>query len=370
MNIIGIIAEYNPFHNGHIYHIDKIKELYPKSIIILVLNGYFTMRGEVSILSKENKTRIALENNVDLVVELPCLFGTNSADIFAYSAVSILNNLKCDGIIFGSESNNIELLTQMARKQKEINLDKKVKLNLKKGVNYPTALNEAMGIDIKSPNDILGIAYIKAIHELKSKMVPLCIKRTSAYHDLASNNHIISASNIRNKIISDESISEYLPLSSLSKISPINYNLLFTLLKYKITTCNDLSIYLTVDEGIEHKILANINKVNSYHDLIESIKSKRYTYNRLNRMFIHILIGITKDDKLNNKCIKYIRVLGFNKKGRKYLNDIKKSLSIPILTKGDNSVSYNYEIKAAIIYDLLTNQNTYKYELKNKPIII
>ena len=170
METIGIIAEYNPFHNGHLYHINKIKELYPDSLIILVLNGYFTQRGIISVLSKEDKTKISLDNNIDIVLELPFIFGTQSSDIFAYNSVKLLNELKVNRIIFGSESNNLDLLNKVVDIQiNDPEYEDRIKEYLNDGINYPTAMKKALNIeeDISNPNDLLGISYIKAIKQAK-----------------------------------------------------------------------------------------------------------------------------------------------------------------------------------------------------------
>lgn len=367
MMSIGIITEYNPFHNGHIYHIDKIKKLYPDSLIVLVLNGYFLQRGEISILTKEDKTRIALLNNVDLVIELPFIFGSQAADIFALNAIKILNSLHVDRLIFGSESNNIDLLSKIA----SIELDDKefqvlTKKYLNNGYNYPTALSKALNIkeDFNKPNDLLGISYIKAIKMTNSNIIPETIQRTSSYHDKKSNDSIISAANIREKIKKKEDITKYLPAYVIPSLkSSKSY---FELIKYKILTEKDLSIYLTVDEGIENRLKKAVLKCNSLEELIEKVKTKRYTYNKINRMLIHILIGLTKED---NKIadLDYIKILGFNDKGKKYLNKIKKVSKIPI-TINRESLIYEYEMKASYIYDLLTLQNTKEFEIKNKPL--
>jgi predicted nucleotidyltransferase len=178
MDVIGIICEYNPFHNGHLYHINKIKEMYPNSLIVLVLNGYFLERGEISILTKEDKVKISLDNNIDIIAELPFVFGSQSADTFAEAAVIILNYLGVQKLVFGSECNDIDLLTSIASKELKENLNQKIKENLKEGCNYPTALNKSLGININTPNDLLGISYIKAIIKNKLKIKPITIKRT------------------------------------------------------------------------------------------------------------------------------------------------------------------------------------------------
>ena len=367
METIGIICEYNPFHNGHLYHINKIKELYPDSLIILVLNGYFLERGEISILSKEAKTKIALANNIDIVLELPVIYGTQSADTFAKYSLKILNNFNVNKIIFGSESNNIDLIKEIANKQLNKDFDEKIKIYLDKGINYPTALAKALNINFDfTPNDLLGISYVKAIIKNNYNIEPICIKRTSDYHDKISNDYIVSATNIREKIKNNEDISKYIPINIKDFINNINYNNYFKLLKYKINTDLYLNNYLDVDEGIEYRLKEFINKSNNIEDFITYIKTKRYTYNKINRMFIHILLNFLKSD---NQDLEYIKILGFNKKGKKYLNKIKDNLKISTNVNKD-SIQYKYEIKASIIYDLINNTNTYQYELKNKPIII
>lgn len=365
MEIIGIICEYNPFHNGHIYHIEKIKEKYPDSLLILVLNGYYLERGEISLLDKFSKTSIALNNGVDLVMELPYIYGTQSADTFAKYSIKILNELKVNKIIFGSEINNPDKLKEIAHKQ--INNDLDVKSYLDEGYNYPTALGKSIGIEFAYlPNDLLGISYTKEILKNKYNIEIETIKRTNDYHDTGKITNIISAESIRNKIKAKEDIISFVPDKIINKINNINEDLLFNILKTKIITEPDLSIYEGMDEGIENKILKVINDTDNYQELIKKVKSKRYTYNRLNRLFIHLLMGLTKEDNKNSK-LDYLRVLGFNNEGKKYLNKIKKEINIP-LKINKNSLIYKYEIKASIVYDLLTNSNTYQEELKNQPL--
>ena len=365
---IGIICEYNPFHNGHLYHIKKIKELYPNSLIILVLNGYFLERGEISIQTKESKALIALQYGVDIVLELPFVFGTQSSDTFASISLKILNNFGINRLIFGSESNNINKITELANKQLDKEYDNIVKKYLNKGVNYPTALARALNEDFEfTPNDLLAISYVKEIIKNNYPIIPETIKRTNNYHDKKSNDRIISASNIREKINNNLAINKYIPNESLNNIINVNYNKLWLLIKYKINTSHNLAIYLDVDEGIENRLKKLVNECNSYQDFINNIKTKRYTFNRINRMLIHILIGLKKED--NIKMLDYIKVLGMTSKGKKHLNSIKAKMNIPT-SVNKNSTIYKYELLASIIYDLICNTNTYQYELKNKPVII
>jgi len=368
MEVIGIICEYNPFHNGHIYHINKIKEKYPNSLIILVLNGYFLERGEISLLSKCDKTNIAINHGVDLVIELPILFGTQSADTFAKVAVTYLNRFKVNRIIFGSESNDIEIMKDIVDKMDDSKYNEEVKNILDTGTNYPTALAKALktSFDFK-PNDLLGISYIKAINSINKKIIPETIQRTNDYHDLESNNEIISASNVRNKINNNEDIKKYVPKDVLDKLNTIDYDLYFNLLKAIIIRDDNLNEILDVDEGIENRLKEVITSCDSYGKLISCIKTRRYTYNKINRMLIHILLGIKK--KHAKIDYDYIKVIGFNENGKKYLNKIKKDLDIPLLAN-KKSIIYDYEIKGSILYDMLTHkEDNQKKELSNKPFI-
>ncbi len=367
MKKIGVIAEYNPFHNGHIYQIKKIKEIFKDSLIIVIMSGNFTQRGDISIINKWDKTNIILDNNIDLVVELPFVFATQSADIFAKGAISILRELKVDILFFGSESGDIDVLYNMANTQiNNKEFDSKVKEYLDLGYSYPNSLSLSLkditNVNIKEPNDILGITYIKEIINQKTNIKPYTIKRTNDYNSLDLNSDIVSASAIRNAIKENKNISKFIPNYKIN--NPHFIDEYFNLLKYKIISKNDLSIYQTVDEGIEFRIKKYIFESNSLEELISKCKTKRYTYNKIKRMFLHILCDFTKEEAKNNKEIKYIRILGFNQKGRNYLNKIKKDIDLPILTKYDDLL--NIEFRVSNIYNLITND---KIEYKNKIII-
>lgn len=370
MKAIGIIAEYNPFHNGHLYQINKIKEKYPDYAMIIVMSGNFTQRGDVTIIDKWKRTKTALENGVDLVIELPFPFATQSADFFAYGGITILEQLKVEKVIFGSESDNIEDLTLIASTQlNNSEFDQLVKIYSKMGKNYPTALSCALedltGKRIDSPNDLLGISYIKTILKNNYKIKPEIIKRTNNYHEKELKSKISSATAIREAIKNSQSIEKVIPYPEKNYFKPI-YQLedYFTLLKYKIITEEDLSIYQNVDEGIDKVLKKEINQVNSLEELIQKVKSKRYTYNKISRMLIHILCNFTKKNAANMKEIKYIRILGLNKKGSLYLNQIKKDLTIPLISKitREKDEMLEFEINTTKIYDIINNNDLFKRE--------
>lgn len=379
LNSIGIICEYNPFHNGHLYHLNKIREMYPNYTIILVTCGYFTERGDISIMTKKDKTNLCLDMNIDLVIELPFVFATQSADTFAYGAISILNYLKVSKVIFGSECNDINLLNKMADIELNNNdFNNLVKSYLNNGLNYPTSLSKTLnsitGKSINLPNDLLGISYIKAIKLLKSNIVPICIKRTNDYHTMNIKNNITSASNIRKMLQNNENINNLVP-NKLFNYNLINKNLnsFFPFLKYKIISeRKNINIYQTVDEGFENRIIKNIYNSYSIDELINKCKTKRYTYNKINRMFVHILCNFTKEEAKKYKNIEYIRVLGFNKNGSNYLKRVKKDINIPIITKlsDSNNEMLLLEQRVTNIFSLiLDNDNITKEEYQSFPII-
>ena len=370
---IGIICEYNPFHNGHLYQINKIKELYKDATIICIMSSSFTERGDVSILNKWDKTSIALSYGVDLVVELPFVYSTQSADIFAKGAVTLLNHLKVDKLIFGSESNDINTLNLLADTQlNNPKYDDLVKKYLDTGINYPTALSKSLhdltNIKIDKPNDLLGLSYIKELKKLNSNIKVETIKRTNDFHSSLLNSDIVSATAIREALLNNKDIKKYVPdLTYKYLLKETHFtNDYFSLLKYKILSTPDLSIYQTVDEGIDIRIKKYINDCNSIDELIDKIKTKRFTYNKLKRMFIHILCSFTKEEA-NNINIDYIRILGFTSKGQSYLKSIKNNITIPLVT-GYNIKSKNLDIEYRVtsIY-AINNKELLKREL-NKPI--
>ena len=375
MHVIGLIAEYNPFHNGHLYQIKKIKEKYPDSIIIGVISSSFTQRGDISILNKWDKTKIALDNGLDIVIELPFVYSTQGADIFAKGAITILEKLKIDTLVFGTESESIDNIKSLAEIQiNNKNYDKLVKKYLNTGVNYATALNKALkeltGQEINTPNDLLALSYIKKLLEDSSKIELLNIPRTTSYHGEDIKDNITSASYIRKLLKEGKDVSPFLPYSPCILLKT-DINNIFNYLKYKIIIEEQrINKYQTVDEGIENRIIKAIDRVSSYDELITKVKTKRYTYSKISRMLLHILTNFTKEEaSIIN--IDYLRLLGFTTKGRDYLNKIKKEIDIPIITSYQKNLSLTLDIELHIskIYSLLTGYDITKREYQKKPII-
>ena len=382
-HIVGIITEYNPFHNGHLYHIEKVKEIFPDSPIILVLGGNFTQRGDISILNKWDKTEIAIKYGIDLVVELPFPFSCASADIFAKGSIDILNHLGVTDLVFGSESDDIEGIKKLVETElSNPDFDNLVQVYLRMGYNYPTSLSKALeditGDCFKLPNDILGISYVKAIYANNYKITPHTIKRTNDYHSKELNNiSINSATSIRDALLNNKDIKNSVPSITYNylknkKIPKLdNY---FNLLKYKIISSNDLTIYNLVDSGMETKLKKEILNSYSFDELINKVKSKNATYAKISRILIYILCDYTKDMAKEFKEIKYIRLLGFSNKGRDYLNKIKKDIDIPIISKftreKDKMLEYEYKITKiySLVFDKDKSKSLIEAEYKMKPI--
>lgn len=371
MEKIGIICEYNPFHNGHLYHLNYIQKNYKDALIILVMSGEFTERGDLSILNKWEKTNIALEYGIDLVVELPYKYACQSASLFAFGAIKILNELSVNKIVFGSEENNIDKLKEYAKKQLDNEYQEKVFKNLANGYNYPQASSLALDdLLFNKPNDILGLCYIREIIKNNYNIEPISIKRTNDYNSLELTDKIASATSIREALNNNKNIKKYVPKITYEYLNKKRVNLddYFIFLKYRIISeQKEINKYHLVDEKILSRILKYINCTNNFDDLILKIKSKNITYNHVKRILINILLGITKEDIKNDKD--YIRVLGFNKTGKNYLNSIKKDLTIPLITSYRNNKNNELNINTKITNILMLKNDNLKCEYTNSPII-
>lgn len=347
--VLGIIAEYNPFHNGHLYHLENSKKLTECDYTIAIISGNFTQRGSTSIIDKWEKTKIALANGVDLVIELPVLYSISSAENFADGAIKILNSLGIvDYLSFGSETSDIHLLDNIAnvlyfepKEYKNI-----LAHELKKGLSFPKARENALMMylnDIRtyaktlsSPNNILGIEYLKALKKYDSSIKPICVPRfQSEYNSTNFSNNIASATAIRNlvKNKSFDIIKNVVPSNTFSilmeniknghiveDLNIFEKEIIYVLRKLSIEEISNLP---DVSEGLEFAIKNAANSCNSIVELLNLIKSKRYTQTRIQRILLYALLGITKKDmEISKNTLPYIRVLGFNEKGCNLVSEI------------------------------------------------
>ena len=352
MKIAGIICEYNPFHNGHLYQLNKTREL-GATHIAAVMSGNFVQRGDAAIMPKSARVQAAIENGVDLVIELPAVWSTARAESFAKAGVSILNGLGCiDMLSFGSEIGAIDDLIKAADITADEDVVSKTKQFLNDGVSYALArskaISEKYGSDFEKimsePNNILGIEYIKALNSTASAIKPVTIKRKSAFHDKVNNDSFIkSASEIRDNIINNngKNIILSLPQPTINLLReyhaigqcPVNIKewdkmILSSLRKMKI---DDFAKLPDVSEGLEYKIYNSVMQSSSVDELIMRIKSKRYSLARIRRIILSAYLGF--DNSFINETPPYIRVLGFNEKGKEILKDAKEKATLPIVMK-------------------------------------
>lgn len=378
MKTVGIIVEYNPLHNGHVYHIEETRRLSNCDTLICVMSGNFTQRGEPALIDKFTRTRMALENNVDLVVELPFVFSVQSADMFSYTSVSILNHLGVDEIYFGSESGDIKKLEKIADIMEQDNYNNLVKEYLSKGLSYPTSSNNALhdlypNEDYDAPNNILGIQYIKAVRKINPDIALHTISRkNTGYYSNIEEGSIQSATAIRKLIKDNKDISAYVPSSVVKLLQNrkvIDINDFSEQFKYIISSqsSEELRTLFNVTEGIENRILKT-TEFKSVDELIEKVISRRYTNSKLRRILIHILCN-TKKELLTSFDAPYVRVLGMNDQGRLHLNKIKTDISIPLITKikEEKHPYLEQELTASKIYSLVSDKDVLKLEYE--PVI-
>lgn len=371
MKTVGLITEYNPFHNGHAYHIEKAKMLTGADRVIVVMSGDFVQRGAPAVMPKHLRAESALLSGASLIIELPVCFATGSAEYFAQGSISLLNQLGCiDSICFGSECGDLHLLKEIAQilADEPIEYQTALKQALKEGASFPAARQEALNIYsdkyseiLASPNNILGIEYLKALAKIHSKMEPFTIKRIGAgYHDMDIDGQFSSATAIRSDIyqLADvNSSSESLPLthiqtqvpSSCHELMKKNYQTRYPvkaddfslLLKAKLLseTAGSLSHYLDMSPELANRILRLRNDYLSFEQFCDLLKTKELTRSRISRSFIHVLLGITNDWLTAMKApAPYARILGFRRDHADLFGILKRTSDIPLITSPARAV--------------------------------
>ena len=362
MKTVGIICEYNPFHNGHLYHLEKAKEIADGGNVIAILTGYFSMRGDISVLNKYDKVKTAIDNGINITMELPYLLGTQNADLFAYNSVYLLNEMKIDTIVCGSELNNIDILKDIYNIEKKQEFQELIKAELKKGNSYRKSFSQVLKMyDFElNSNDMLALKYYEAIQKINPTLELKLIQRVNNnYNDKTLNDTSIqSATSLR---LAD-SIKGYVP----DEVNEIynekgfyNINEFTNILKYVITTNNIKDIFMA-KEGIENSFT---NDFESIDDLISKLTTKRYTSSRIKRLITYILTN-TKNEEIFDVKETTPRITGFDNVGKEYLNKIKKKVKyFTRLTNGINSI-YDKEILIAKIFTNIFKEDFIKLEQK------
>jgi len=393
--VLGIIAEYNPFHNGHLLHLEKSKKICDAQYSVCVMSGNFVQRGNTSVVNKWVKAEMALKSGVDLVLELPTVYSISSAENFAEGAIKLLNSLKIvDTVSFGSENSDINVLNRISSVLQEEPKQYLELLNseLKKGLSFPKArenaillyLNDEKYLNIlNQPNNTLAIEYLKALKKYKSHISPISVKREKVFYN---SNCIVdeyaSATAIRNMIIHEQfnDIRKVVPASSYNllmneieeghlviDISKFEKEILYAIRRL---SADDIKNFPEVTEGLENAIKNASNSCNNLSKLINMIKSKRYTHTRIQRILLYILLNITKKDMyLSRKNIPYARILGYSPQGKELISEIYKAnpkitliTSVKNFLDSSNNKTYKYmlnkDILATNIYTLAYKNNS------------
>lgn len=381
MKSCGVVVEYNPFHNGHLYHIQEAKNVSDADVIIAVMSGNFLQRGEPAIIDKFHRTKAALSSGVDLVLELPYAYAVQHSDYFAKGAVNILRAIGVQSICFGSESGDVELFKTAYRKYKENKhtYEHELKNSLERGLSFPEASSHAYekigltdhALDLSQPNNILGFGYVKAILENDVPLEIHTIKRLkNDFHDQEISGSIASATSIRKELIKYDEMtpdaqraipdSTYEQLLTYKRKTGLwhDWELYFPFVHYLVQTMTyeELQNIHGMVEGLEYRLKQTAKTVESMEEWMDAMKTKRYTRTRIQRLFTHILTN-TKKVQMENfltglNTIPYIRILGMNRTGQNYLNQTKKNIDVPLISgmKRDMHPLFQMEERASLAY--------------------
>ncbi|WP_027414556.1 nucleotidyltransferase [Aneurinibacillus terranovensis] len=364
MKTVGLIVEYNPLHNGHAYHFQAAREQTGAAAAIAVMSGHFLQRGEPAITNKWARAEMALHLGIDLVLELPFVYAARNAEQFAYGAVSILHATGVvDTLCFGSESGDISWMMPLAKHLAEepALFQQALRLALSSGTSYPAAYAHAVNVllaglpdlrskvNVSEPNNILGLNYCMALARLQSPIVPVTVQRSKAgYHQPVITDHAIASATAIRRIIRESGdlsdIRPYVPGTTYGILQreklagrfPVTWDQFYPYLLAQIITRgpDELAAIFEMGEGLENRVYKQTMQTSAFEQLLHALKTKRYTWNRLQRTLLYILLNLTEDKmKHAGTAPAYIRVLGFTEQGRMLLKQMKETCSLPIITR-------------------------------------
>lgn len=374
MKTMAVICEYNPFHNGHKYQLTEHKKQLCADSVICLMSGSFVQRGAPAIHDKWTRAEDAVLNGADLVLELPVVYSCQSAQRFATGAVKLLDNLGIvDFLSFGSESGDMEKLKECAKILNSDEFNMLLEEKIKSGLNFPSARTDVFkenysDIDeslLDSPNNILALEYLNALKSINSKIEPVTIKRNQSFE---------SASQIREKISKNEDVSSLIPTQTHNTYNQKSYDNIVRF-HFRLSSYTALREICDMNEGLEYRFKKALQQTFTADSLASTVKSKRYTRTRIDRIIVNSLLGIEDEDtKLEPQ---YVRVLAFNKKGRELLSQMKKTSLIPIITKMADAIPDNPDFERMLekdilstdIYSVITNQES-GLDYKQSPIVI
>lgn len=356
----GVVVEHNPFHNGHLHHIKKTKEITGADVVVAVMSGNFLQRGEPALVHKWARAEMALQSGVDLVIELPYAFATAAASDFAKGSVTLLDAIGCESFCFGSEDGTTQAFTttlEAIQKNKHL-YNATIHESMKTGISYPKSLQQAFFkvqektneslVDLSKPNNILGFHYIQAAKQINSSMTPYTIPRIIAgYHeDIQQGVTIASATGIRKALFEDKNLhalSGYMPKTSMQKLMEWenewknfgSWETFWPIVQFIIlrSSIEELRNMAEITEGMEYAFKKAAQHATSFQHFMEQVKSKRFTWTRIQRMLAHIFTNFTAQQQKSEISPSYIRILGMTEKGQSYLNENKKHFKLPIISK-------------------------------------
>ena len=406
--ITGIIAEYNPFHNGHAYQLEQARLLTGCDFLVVVMSGDYVQRGAPAVFDKYTRARMALACGADLVLELPVACSCASAEFFASGAVSLLDGLGCvDFLCFGSESGNLQSLMEPARilaKESPV-FQEALRRGLSLGLSFPAARKEAFRACASNPdildlpNNILGIEYLKALLQRESSIKPVTIKRKGqGYHDTLLDSGFASASGIRRFLKQEEAPLSALPALKESLPDPVMEVLTDTLahtlpvweedfsmlLRYELLrqSASDLTRYADISPDLGRRLKNCADKFSSFSEFVALVKTKDVTYTRITRALFHILLNLTGEDTRNSVAMPYARILGFRKDHSRILGLLKENSRIPIIPKAADYKTYltpdlqplfEKDLFAANLYETIAaakQKRAFLHDLKRSPVIL
>jgi len=372
MKVTGIIAEYNPLHNGHRYQLQQARQTSQADVVIVCMSGNYVQRGEPAVLDKWTRAQLALAAGADMVVELPFASAVQPADRFATGAIDLLAQLGCQTVAFGSEEAAFDYQT-IGQKIATLPAQSAAFVNYQK--TYATQLNEfyqqTLNLSIDQPNHLLGISYAVANARLAQPMQLVAIERQQAQHadQLIQTGVYASASAIRKVLahtpVDLTTVQPVVPATTMAALTTqqgVQWSQLWPLLQYRInsTPLAELRQVYQMSEGLEYRFKKVITQVDSYEALLQALKTKRYTYARLQRVCLYVLLNI-KDTAIQQTLEQpYVRLLGFNQVGQTYLHQLKKQLTWPLISKisaklGAETGLLGLEVRVDRLFEQLTN---------------
>lgn len=385
MRVVGLIVEYNPLHNGHVYHYQQAIKETAADAVVVIMSGHFLQRGEPALVNKWVRTEMALHMGADLVIQLPYVYSTQQAKYFAQGAISLLHHMPfVTHLCFGSESGDIHALQTLANHltKEPDSIKHSIKQEMSSGQSYPkayaTALQQfilAKNLDkslIDQPNNILGLHYLISLNQYQSNIIPTTIKREKAgYHEEEfTDQQIASATSIRKALFSREKplwseIKNYVPEYTLELLMReqkegrlVSWEKYFNYITHTLLaqSAEQLEQIYEMEEGIQHRFKKIALEATSFKSLCQQVKSKRYTWNRIQRILLHSFTQFTKSEarKLMEEGPSYIRLLGYSNKGKQLLNQYKKNITLPLISniRKNHPAMLDWDIKAAQLYAL------------------